>query len=342
MIVTNLQTGVNPSGLAFTDNGEYIYVANNNSYVVEGEDSISVIDIKKNKIINQIHDKSFTQPYTITINSSLQKAYVTNAASTQITIININTNNVIGTIDGFNGPSDMVIGKDFRFGYVSNYGLNNLGNTVNCVDLINNKIISTIKVDTAPNKLALSRNCDILYCLNYVDGNFNTGTINVIELKKFKIINTIKGFFGPFDIKLHPKKNIAYVSNFGSNNFNPIGKEVSIVDLNKNIILKNIKVGIQPAGMVISRNSNYLFVANYNTLYQYQQDTNNATSGTGIISIIDTNTNKLLDKNIVVGLGPSNISISPNGKCLAISNYVSNTVNLLHCKKNRRLKCAKV
>jgi len=335
--IYTIQSGITPTGIAITPNSKYAYIANNNNYGVLNQDSVSVIDLKKKKVVKVIYDKSFNQPYTITIDKLGLYAYVTNSNESNIKIINIKTNSVSGIINGLDGPSGMVIKNDNLIAYVNNYGGpgglgSGNGKTISVLNLLDKIIINTIQVDLAPAGLELSKNNKKLYCYNYVDGNLGTGTINIIDTNTNLITNTINGFSGPFDFKISPTNNFAYVTNFGSNNFTPIGTTVSVVCLIKEKIIKNINVGIQPSGVVFSKDGLCAFVANYNTLYINNINYTGQIQGDGIINIIDTKNHCVLGETIVVGQSPANIDITPNGKKLVVTNFTSNSIKLIKVK----------
>lgn len=319
--------GVNPASLAITSDGHYAYVANNNNYGIPGSDSVTVLNLKKGVPKLTIHDSSFAGPYRIAIDKCGKFAYVCNSNSTTVSIINIHTNKVIGIINGFDGPGGIVLSK--KLAYVTNYGAGNmsgLGNTVSVVDLKTRQIINTITVDLAPAALALNPCYDYLYVICYVDGNPLTGTLNIISTKTNTIITTITGFSGPFGIALTHDAHFAYISSFGSNNFSPYGTTVSIVDLKKHHIIKNIEVGIQPASITISHK--YAYVSNYNALYAGPNFTN-LTYGQGTVNIICLKTNRVIAPTIPVGQTPSTIVLSPCNNKLYVCNYVQNTVTTI-------------
>jgi len=333
-----IQTGVNPSGIAITKDNKYAYIANNNNYGIDNQDSVSVIDLREKKPIKIIYDKSFAQPYTITIDKTYLKAYVTNSNGSTISIIDTQKNIVSGEISGFDGPSGMVIKSDNITAYVNNYGgpdglKSGNGNTISIVNLQTKQITGTINVDKAPAGVVLSKDENTLYCFNYVDGTEGSGTINVIDTSKNEITATIKGFFGPFGMIISPIKNFAYVTNFGSNNFNPIGTTVSVVDLKKNEIIKTINAGIQPSGIQFSKDGLFAFVSNYNTLYQDPKNFTGLLPGDGFINIIDTQKHEIINQIIPTGSSPSNIDITPNGKYLIVSNYSSNSISMIKIEK---------
>jgi DNA-binding beta-propeller fold protein YncE len=160
------------------------------------------------------------------------------------------------------------------------------------------------------------------------------GRIRIIDTQTNTILPTaISGFSGPFAIAMSQKK--MYVSNFGSNNFTPYGTTVSVVDLLSNTITNTITVGIQASGLAITPDGKYLYVSNYNTLYNqaYTYMTTppvtiqNLVPGAGTINIIDLETYEVIAPIIAVDQSPANLAITPNGKWLLCSNYTSNTVN---------------
>lgn len=340
-VLATINAGVNPAGLAITPNNRTAYVANNNNYTIAGQDSVSVLDLKHNLPKETITDPSFNQPYTVTINSTGTKAYVTNSNSTTITIIDIATNSVIGVINGFDGPSGMVISPFCNRAYVNNYGGpegvgSGNGTTVSIVNLNTNTIIGTpIVVDQAPAALAMSPDGAFVYVINYVDGEPGTGTMSVIDTSTNMVIATATGFSGPFAIALTPNGRYAYVTNFGSNNFAPFGTTVSVVDLCTNTIIDTIQVGIQPSGIAVTPDCRFAYVTNYNTLYaEGAPQFADLTAGQGTVNIIDLYTKEVIAPTIIVGESPANIAIAPNGKHAYVSNYTSNTVDVIKLKSN--------
>ncbi|HSW85885.1 MAG TPA: YncE family protein [Rhabdochlamydiaceae bacterium] len=333
-VSATINVGVTPAGIAVTPNNLFAYVANNNNYSIPGANTVSVLNLTNNTVETTIFDISFNEPYTVTINASGTKAYVTNSNSTTVTIIDIATNTVIGTIGGFDGPSGLVISHDGNFAYVNNYGGpggvgSGNGTTVRVVNLLSNTIVGPpITVGLAPASLAITPDGAFVYVINYVDGNPGTGTISVIQTSNNTVVDTIGGFSGPFAIAITPNGRYAYVTNFGSNNFSPVGNTVSVVDLQSNTVIATITVGTQPSGIAITPDGSLAYVSIYNTLY-VGPDFNGLTAGPGTVKIIDTQTNQVIPPTIAVGLSPDAIAISPNGAFAYVTNYTSNTVSVI-------------
>lgn len=332
-VVATIGVGQNPAGLAVTPNNLFAYVANNNDNSIPGDDSVSVLNLTNNTLEQTIHDSSFDEPYTVTINSAGTKAYVTNSNSTTVTIIDIATNTVSGTIGGFSGPSGFAITPDGNYAYVNNYGVgidSGLGTTVNVVNLHTNTIVgSPITVGQAPAALAVTPDGAYVYVVSYVDGNPGTGTISIIRTSDNSVqLNAITGLSGPFAIAITPNGKYAYVTNFGSNNFSPIGTTVSVVNISSNTIVATITLGIQPSGIAITPDGSYAYVSNYSTLYDGPGFTD-LTASQGTVNIINTQTNEVISPVINVGLSPDAIAISPNGQFAYVTNYTSDTVSVI-------------
>src|SRR5690606_28300884 len=214
-VVGTINVGVTPVGLAVTPDNRFAYVANNNNYGVSNGDTISVLDLTNNTLRQTISDPSFNQPYTVTMNSSGTRAYVTNSNSTTISMINPVTNAVMGVMEGFDGPSGMVVNPTGTRGYVNNYGSSagvgsGNGSTVSVVDLNTNTIIGQpITVGVAPAALAISPQGDYVYAVNYEDGNPGTGTLSVIQTSDNTVVDTVTGLSGPFALAVTPDGNYA-------------------------------------------------------------------------------------------------------------------------------------
>jgi len=336
-VIATVGVGDSPAGIAITPDGRFAYVANDNNDGIMGGDTVSVIDLATNAVVATIVIPDFgsnlDQPYTVTINAAGTKAYITNSNVNSITIIDIATNTISGTITGFDGPSGMVITPDGNTAYVNNYGGalgvgSGNGTTVRVVDLTTNTITGIpITVGLAPAALAITPNGKFVYVANYVDGNPGTGTVSIIQTSDNTVVGTIPGFSGPFNIVISADGTRAYVTNFGSNNFSPVGTTVSVIDLTTNQVIDSITVGTQPSGIAITPNGRFAYVTIYNTLYLGPNYTD-LTPGVGTVVIIDLCTNTLLCPVIVVGSSPAEVAITPDGTRAYITNYSSNNVSV--------------
>ena len=337
-VIATINTGVNPAGIAISPNNRTAFVANNNDFGISDQNTVSVLNLQNNTAAQTISDPSFDQPFTITLNKSGSLAFVTNSNGSTISVIDTRTNQVTNVIDGFDGPSGMVITPNGKIAYVINYGSGSgsgRGDTVSMVNLQTNMIAGDpITIGQAPSAIAISPDGKFVYVTNYVDGDTGTGTLSVIRTSDNTVVSTITGFSGPFAIAVTPNGKQAFVTNFGSNNFDPIGNTVSVVDLSSRMITKNITVGLQPSGIAITPNGDFALVTNFNTFDVMQNaNTSDLVGGQGTVNIIDTHSKKVLPTTIVVGQSPDAIAISSNGKFAYVTNYTSNTVSVIQLKK---------
>lgn len=320
-VIATIPVGQTPSDVAITPDSRFVYVANNNNNNVPGGSTVSVIDVATQTVVTTISDPSFNAPYTVTINPAGTKAYVTNSGSTTISIIDIATNTVTGVINGFFGPSDMVITPDGNTGYVSNY-VGAGSNTVTVVNLQNNTIIgSPIVVGNLVATLGITPDGAFVYAASYIDG-LTDGTVSVIRTSDNTVIATINGFFGPYTIAITSDGKFAYVTNFGSNNFTPIGTTMSVIDLSTNTIVDTITLGVQPAGAALTPDGKLIYATNYN-------DQSGVPTGQGTVNVVDVATNTVTPVLIAVGQGPGSIAITPNGQYAYVANYITNNVSVI-------------
>ena len=334
-VVATINVGINPAGIAITPDNRFAYVANNNNYGIVGGDTVSVLNLTKNTLETTIQCGCFHEPYTITINGAGTKAYVTNSNASTISIIDVATNKVTKSVDGFDGPSGFVITPDGKTAYVNNYSgpggvKSGNGKTVNVFDMQSETIVGPpIEVGLAPAAVAISPNGEFVYTINYTTGDPGTGTISKIQTKTNTVVGSpIGGLSGPFAIALTPNGQFAYVTNFGSNNFSPIGTTVSVVDLDRSSITATISLAIQPSGIAITPDGKYAYASNYNTLYTGSNYTG-LTAGQGTVNIIDIATNTVIPPSITVGQSPANVAFSSDGKFSYVSNYTSGTVSVI-------------
>jgi YVTN family beta-propeller protein len=205
-VVATVPTGLNPQHMAISPDSRFAYVANNNNFGFAGEDSVTIISLRTNQVVATIHDASFSEPYTITIDPRGTTAYVTNSGSSTVSVIDTKTRSVVGVIDGFDGPSGMVI--QGQYGYVNNYGASEIwnpatrtndprpnavgsgsGNTVSVVDLRTRQVTSSFTVGAAP--AAIATDGTFVYTANYVAGNPDTGTLSKYSIGSRSVVATI-------------------------------------------------------------------------------------------------------------------------------------------------------
>lgn len=230
-------------------------------------------------------------------------------------------------------PAGIAITPDGKTAYVANQ--NNYGitgqNTVTVLDLENNSVKDTIAHEDFQGlaTITIHPSEKRAYASNS-DGS----TISIINTKNNHVIGKIIGFDGPDGMVITRDGKRGYVNNYGAEGGvgNGKGNTVSVVDLEKNVIIGDpIQVGLAPAAIAISHDGAFVYVMNY-------VDGN---PGTGSMSIIKTNNNKVI-ATIHGFFGPFSLAITPDDKFAYVTNFGSNnfqpfgtTVSVVNLKKEK-------
>ena len=227
-----------------------------------------------------------------------------------------------------------VVKKQF-LAYVTNEGSNDVSvintktNTVVDLDPATPGI-QGIPVGIAPAGVAFTPNGKTAYVANLI-----SNTVSVIDTKTNTVVATINGedesFSAPLAVAITPDGARVYVTNFGP--FPQPGAPppppsfVSVIDTKTNTVVATIGVGVLPEGVAISPNGRTAYVAN---------------EGSNTVSVIDTKTNTVVDldpttpeiEGIPVGMGPSGVAFTPNGRRAYVTNYFDNFVSVIDTKTN--------
>jgi YVTN family beta-propeller protein len=176
-----------------------------------------------------------------------------------------------------------------------------------------------------------------------------SNTIAVVNMKNLMVTADIPVGVAPYEILLlTPEK--AYVSNWGGRqpeedeeSYKTSGTEmlidpetgiasdgsISVIDLESQKVIKNIKVGLHPGAMAFSPDKNRLYVACANSDF---------------VSVIDTRTDAVLgeisvkmEKDLPFGSAPNALAISSDGKQLFVANGTDNAVCVIDLANNNEI-----
>ena len=204
-------------------------------------------------------------------------AYVTNAGSGTVSVINTATNSVLTTVPVGVSPEQVAVSLNGLFAYVTNPGSDN----VSVIDTATNTVVATILVGTGPAGIAATPNGAV-----YV-ANSGSNNVSVIDTATNTVVATIVVDSGPAGVAITPNGAV-YVANFVANN-------VSVIDTATNTVVATIVVGQRPDFLAVSRDGASVFVPN--------QNSNN-------VSVIDTATNTVT-ATISVGVSPTGVATTP-------------------------------
>ena len=188
---------------------EFAYIIVNNSSKIE----VAEIDsLTSHKTIY-----GFISPrYMIKVNES--KAYVSDWGINGLQIIDLNTQEITGTISTGTGPEKMTISNGYV--YVCNVGGWGLDNTISVIDIESDMIISTLNVEDKPNSIVTDINGDIWVLSGghtEYDANFNVISETpggLIHISDNQILNTYLYPIGnhPEDLSINSNGTILYYS----------------------------------------------------------------------------------------------------------------------------------
>src|SRR5260370_867639 len=157
-------------------------------------------------------------------------------------------------------------------------------------------------------------------CDAYVAQNASNSTW-VINTMTDMPVAVIPVQFSPFGVAISPNGKFAYVTNTGAVcdlcSFSQ-PPSVSVIDTVTYSVVATIPVGQYPAGVAVTPNGAFVYVANFNS---------------NSVSVISTVTNTVT-ATVTVGTGPWDIAITPNGAFAYVTNYTSRNVSVINTATN--------
>ncbi len=276
-------------------------------------------------------------------------AYIPNATSNNVSVIDLATNAVVGTPIPVGGsPLGVAVNQAGTFVYIPNRHSNN----VSVISTATNTVVATIGIPDNAYTIALNgsgtrayvttgRTPDSVYVIDTTTntlvggpiavGNFSRGvagntagtrmyvtnsdsnSISVIDTNSNTVVSTVLGFSGPFGVALNPSGTRAYITNL-------INNTVSILDTASNTIVNTVTVGIQPFQIALNPAGTRAYATNFNG---------------GSVSVIDaTATPPVVIATILVGGNPQGISLNLEGTRAYVASSSSNNVSVIDTTTN--------
>ncbi|WP_292388766.1 PKD domain-containing protein [Methanosarcina sp. UBA5] len=232
-------------------------------------------------------------------------AYITNAESNSVSVIDTTTNKVTATISVGSNPTGAVINPNGTKVYV----VNAHSNDVSIIDTATNNVIATVPVGNSPQGVAVSPNGKKVYAANRYSNN-----VSVIDTTANTVVSTVNTGKYPEGVALSPDGKKIYVTNYGDNT-------VSIIDTATKAVITTVSVGRGPKEIAVTPDGIRVYVAN---------------SDGGSISVIDTATNSVTNTVKVVGV-PSGVAVNPYGKKVYVTNNAEyfSTVSVIDTATNK-------
>ena len=220
-----------PMNLAMTPDGTKMYALNGG-----GECDVVIIDLQTNSTTGIVNGTALSSPSGIAITPDGTKAYVIDSSNNDITIIDVASDTVIGTIGSIDYPLGIAITPDGTKAYVANYygGINNTG-FVSVIDIATDTIVYTIEDDAFVycQYVSILPSGMSVYVSNAGAGGSDFGSVAVIDPNSNLVTGLISDSLFPFNapnqmgISLDGSK--MYVSNQGDNTVSVIFTVFSIL-----------------------------------------------------------------------------------------------------------------
>ncbi|MCH9029060.1 MAG: beta-propeller fold lactonase family protein [Bacteroidetes bacterium] len=281
-------------------------------------------------------------PDALFLTSDEKILYVANVEDNFISVINTETENVVGKIEGIKYPwgfsrlgnSDLVavsgydkqiviinfkehkIVKEKKFN-------NNLGGITSTkdgkyiyvietgknkalkLDAASLKILDSYETGNGPDGIGISKDDSKIYTTNTKDG-----TISVINIKTKKS-SLLEVGGKPELVHYNHDRSLLFISNFKLN-------KIHIIDTNTDKIIHEITDLKSPEEAVLSKSEDLLYVVNF---------------GAKKVFVYHAVTYQKLKEEYIVGNKPIGVISALNDSKLFVSNYGDNTVSVLHLTK---------
>ncbi|MGA2386666.1 MAG: YncE family protein [Candidatus Bathyarchaeia archaeon] len=289
-LTTAIPVGNGPYGVAFTPNGEYAYVTNQNSHTV------SVISTATNTVVATV--PLGTYPNAVAVNPNGEYVYVTNLGNNTVSVINTVTNRLTATINVGALPEGVAVTPDGKYVYVANNDPLSNNDSVSVISTATNTVTATITVGRNTSSIALTPDGRYAYVTTY-DSN---GSLSVINTATNTLTATVPVGLWPPSVTISPNGKYAYVTHdIEAVNY------VSVISTATNAETARITVGNDTERLAFTPNGEYA----YATVLP-PETLGPAPIGNGTLSVINTAKNKMTASLTILG-EPLALAVSPNG-----------------------------
>jgi gliding motility-associated-like protein len=233
-------------------------------------------------------------------------AYITNSASSSVSVINVTSRKVVTTIPMGADPQDITVSPDGKKVYVSDP----ISTTVSVISTATNTVEATTPVPIGSFSMVVSPDNSKLY-LVAINSASGKDDIYVINTATNVITSILPVGVSIGIIALSPDGSTLYATDNLQNN-------LLVIKASNGQLLKTIPVGAAPVGVMISRDGGTAYVCN---------------SGSNTISVINTITNAVV-KTVTVGAAPFALALSPDGNLLYVSGYSDGSLTAINTSSN--------
>ncbi len=333
-----------PFHVSVSPDGGTLFLCNQSGH------SVTFVDAKSKKVTGEVAVE--VQPEASVCSLDGRTLYVCNAESDNVSVIDIASKSVKKTIKVGDWPCSIKLSKDGSKVYVTCSG--SMWQSVDIIDTSTNEKVGEITTsDYGPRDIAISPDGKTGAIINDTTGRINR-TVDFVDLATGKIIETrtIYQSANLRGISYTPDGAFVLVTMEQPKNWLPVCEAENAQIFSNNLAILETKMGGKVASMPLDEHNNY-----DGNPYGIAVDPNGKYVYIGIrsmhrVTILDlekmtdiviTSTQEELDdlKNdltlmvdylvarVNVGLGPSSVALSPDGKICYAANYFSNSVSVI-------------
>lgn len=280
------EDGVTGHEVAATADGKraFVPIYGNSGVGGKGTDGslIRVIDLTKHNIVGTIDLGKGLRPHCAVMGPADGRLYVTTELGDSVTVIDVDTLNIVGAIPTGQAESHMLaISHDGKRGYTANVG----PGTVSVLDLVGQKLVKVIPVSAEVQRISISKDNHWVFTadqsqprLAVIDTTTNavtawidlpskgfgatptpdgrwllvalnrTNQVGLIDLQTLKLVKTLDVPKSPQEIVVQPDGAVAYVSCDAS-------RQVAVIDLENWRIARLINAGPGADGLAWAKQS---------------------------------------------------------------------------------------
>ncbi|GAB63750.1 putative hydrazine hydrolase C subunit [Candidatus Jettenia caeni] len=342
---THVKTDLpSPFFVTTSPDGNTLFVVNQSGH------SVTFVDTKSRKVVGEVAVQ--VQPEAAAPTPDGSFLYVCNAESDSVSVIDIARKQVVKEIKVGDWPSGIKISKDGKTAYVACSG--NMWNTVDVIDTGRmEKIRSIYTSDYGPRTLDISPDGKTLAVINDSVGSINR-SVNFIDVASGKVTEkrVIRESSNLRDVVYTPDGQYIVVTYETPKNWLPVCEAENGQVFTNNIAVLETKPGGKvarlpldelnnydgnPYGLAMDPQGRYVYVGVRGMHRVTILDMNKA------LSIVRGNSQAELDylrddlglvrdylvARVPVGLGPSSVCLSPDGKFCYAANYFSNNISVI-------------
>lgn len=233
---------------------------------------------------------------SVAVDPDTQTAYVANASTNTVSVIDESTNTVTHTIAVGDSPEGTAVDPVTNTIYVTN----SRDNTVSVINGATNAVTATIGVGNIAFAIAVNPDTDTIYVANAGDN-----TITVIDGATNAVTTTITGVPSSYGVAVDPGTNTVYASNAAN-------ETVTVIDGTTNTVTQTIAGFFDPEGVAVNPVTETVYVAN---------------DGSSTVSVIDESTNTVTG-TISVGDAPVAVAVDASSNTIYAANLNSHTVSV--------------